>query len=58
MQKSGKDFTIIKLLPPGVYQVRLRSKPVCALARFGSGMELLACFIVCIHAYKKAEALG
>lgn len=21
MQKSGKDFTIIKLLPPGVYQV-------------------------------------
>lgn len=22
MQKSGKDFTIIKLLPPGVYQVR------------------------------------
>ena len=57
MQKSGKDFTIIKLLPPGVYQVRLRSKPVCALARFGSGMEL-ACFIVCIHAYKKAEAIG
>lgn len=22
LQKSGKDFTIIKLLPPGVYQVR------------------------------------
>ena len=22
MQKSGKDFTIIKLLPPGVYQVK------------------------------------
>ena len=22
MQKSGKDFTIIKLLPPGVYQAR------------------------------------
>ena len=21
MQKSGKDFTIVKLLPPGVYQV-------------------------------------
>ena len=23
MQRSGKDFTIVKLLPPGVYQVRL-----------------------------------
>ena len=22
MQRSGKDFTIVKLLPPGVYQVR------------------------------------
>ena len=21
MQRSGKDFTIVKLLPPGVYQV-------------------------------------
>lgn len=21
MQKSGKDFTLVKLLPPGVYQV-------------------------------------
>lgn len=21
MQKSGKDYTIVKLLPPGVYQV-------------------------------------
>ena len=26
MQRSGKDFTIIKLLPPGVYQVL----PSCA----------------------------
>lgn len=23
MQRSGKDFTIVKLLPPGVYQVRI-----------------------------------
>lgn len=23
LQRSGKDFTIIKLLPPGVYQVRV-----------------------------------
>ena len=23
MQRSGKDFTIIKLLPPGVYQVSM-----------------------------------
>ena len=23
MQRSGKDFTIVKLLPPGVYQVQL-----------------------------------
>ena len=22
MQRSGKDFTIVKLLPPGVYQAR------------------------------------
>lgn len=22
MQRSGKDFTLVKLLPPGVYQVR------------------------------------
>ena len=22
MQKSGKDYTIVKLLPPGVYQAR------------------------------------
>ena len=24
MQRSGKDFTIVKLLPPGVYQVSRR----------------------------------
>ena len=27
LQRSGKDFTIIKLLPPGVYQVRRRWGP-------------------------------
>ncbi len=25
MQKSGKDFTLVKLLPPGVYQVGYRA---------------------------------
>lgn len=28
MQKSGKDFTIIKLLPPGVYQVTHAAKHI------------------------------
>lgn len=28
MQRSGKDFTIVKLLPPGVYQV-LQCSPFC-----------------------------
>ena len=32
MQRSGKDFTIVKLLPPGVYQVP-RSCPACGAAR-------------------------
>lgn len=25
LQRTGKDYTIIKLLPPGVYQVRTRN---------------------------------
>ncbi len=30
MQRSGKDFTIIKLLPPGVYQVlHCRTSRLC-----------------------------
>jgi hypothetical protein len=31
MQRSGKDFTLVKLLPPGVYQVRRASGGGAAL---------------------------
>ena len=35
MQRSGKDFTIVKLLPSGVYQVQcpaLQSSHICSMA--------------------------
>lgn len=28
MQRSGKDFTLVKLLPPGVYQVSFPTLPI------------------------------
>ena len=31
LQRSGKDFTIIKLLPPGVYQVCIQPVSCCSL---------------------------
>jgi hypothetical protein len=30
MQRSGKDFTLVKLLPPGVYQVGGPAAAFCA----------------------------
>ena len=36
MQRSGKDFTIVKLLPPGVYQVLLYKSPQLSAYQFHS----------------------
>lgn len=33
MQRSGKDFTIVKLLPPGVYQVCIKLALPCDSCR-------------------------
>lgn len=38
MQRSGKDFTLVKLLPPGVYQVR------CACAE-AAGCPMSVCSV-------------
>ncbi len=35
MQRSGKDFTIVKLLPPGVYQV----PPGCCFKHHAAGRQ-------------------
>lgn len=56
MQRSGKDFTIVKLLPPGVYQVRGRGRggrssqtlnslhaATCAAAPPSTPVALLSC---------------
>ena len=40
LQRSGKDFTLVKLLPPGVYQVCQQSFDILLLLRYGPSDKL------------------
>ena len=46
MQRSGKDFTIVKLLPSGVYQVDLLQVHALWMYRTAGRREMFNCFSI------------
>lgn len=52
LQRSGKNFTVVKLLPPGVYQVNINQAGIsscCSSVATAQGLMILVKARYCFH---------